>query len=95
METADRGHRLGPMPEVLSERRSRNLPNTHCEPGSDLPRPPWLPFTADGPSPARHVGSKMGLFCDTHDDALQPGWLRVHHFREPGSEPALRDFAGE
>ena len=60
------------------------------------PRPPWVPFSNESHYPPRHGGKQVNfLFYDGHVEALRPDQLRVRHFREPGSGPAVPGFPGE
>lgn len=59
------------------------------------PRPPWLPFNADGHYPPRHSDRFNALFYDGHVLALRQPELRLSHFREPGSLPAVPGYSGE
>ncbi len=62
---------------------------------SSPPRAPWVPFSAENHYPPRHGGRMLGLFYDSHVDAIRPANLRVKNFREPGSGPAVDGFPGE
>ncbi len=63
------------------------------------PRPPFTPFEGTTGSethyPTRHNGGCNFLFYDGHVKWMRPSMLRVAHFREPGSPPAVPGYPGE
>ncbi len=63
---------------------------------STPPRPPWVPFNSESHYPPRHGGKLLNLlFADGHVEAMRQDQLRVRHFREPGSGPAVPGYPGE
>lgn len=63
------------------------------------PRPPFTPFegitACETHYPTRHNGGCNFLFYDGHAKWYRPSSLRVAHFREPGSLPAVAGYPGE
>lgn len=77
---------------VWDHRRSPGCSDSRV---SSPPRAPWVPFDNTSHYPPRHGGRMMGVFYDSHVEAIRPSTLRVANFREPGLGPAVSGYPGE